>query len=437
MTANPLAPSKDTGGRTRTLVFPCGAENALEIHQALRYSLHVELFGASSVQDFGRFRFERYYGGLPRIQDADFDRRFGDLVAELRIDIVFASHDSVQDYLAPRAAAMRFYLVNGNPRTAAITRRKSATYEAFANCPWAATVFPTPDRITEWPVIVKPDIGQGGQGIALAQNRQQAEWAVATIVDPVYVEYLPGQEITVDCFTDRRRELLWVGPRTRERVRAGITMRSTLLPPTPEIQGIAEQINQRLNLRGPWFFQLKQDRQGQWKLLEISSRVGGAMVAQRARGINLPPLMAVHDYLGRDVTTLPLPQINLVERNISTRARVDFEYDAVFVDLDDTLICDGHANTVVLAFLYQSLRERKRLVLLTRHARDVAATLAEARIAASLFDEIVHLQPGASKADYVTNRAIFIDNHFPERLEVARRKGVPVFDVDAVEFLLR
>ena len=67
----------------------------------------------------------------------------------------------------------------------------------------------------------------------------------------------------------------------------------------------------------------------------------------------------------------------------------------------------------------------------------MADTLAEARIAASLFDEIVHLQPGASKADYVTNRAIFIDNHFPERLEVARRKGVPVFDVDAVEFLLR
>jgi hypothetical protein len=51
-------PPKDPSRRTRVLVFPCGAETATEIHQALRYSLHVELFGASSVDDHGRFRFK-------------------------------------------------------------------------------------------------------------------------------------------------------------------------------------------------------------------------------------------------------------------------------------------------------------------------------------------------------------------------------------------
>jgi hypothetical protein len=31
--------------------------------------------------------------------------------------------------------------------------------------------------------------------------------------------------------------------------------------------------------------------------------------------------------------------------------------------------------------------------------------------------------------------AIFIDNHFPERLDVSRRHGIPVFDVDAMDLL--
>ena len=34
------------------LIFPAGAENALEIYEALRYNLNVEVFGASGKKDF-------------------------------------------------------------------------------------------------------------------------------------------------------------------------------------------------------------------------------------------------------------------------------------------------------------------------------------------------------------------------------------------------
>ena len=213
-------------------------------------------------------------------------------------------------------------------------------------------------------------------------------------------------------------------------------MRSNLQPLTTEIEGIAATINVRLKLRGPWFFQLKEDCGSQWKLLEISCRVGGAMVAQRARGINLP-LMAVHDYLGRDLVTLPVRQVSLIDRNIATRAQLDFDYDVVFVDLDDTLIIDGHANPIALAFLYQSVRDGKQVRLLTRHARDLAQTLRSARIAPELFDQIIHLGADDRKADHVTPNSIFIDNHFPERESVAHAHSVPVFDIDALEFFVR
>jgi len=422
--------------KIKVLVFPCGSENASEIHQALRYSIHVEVIGASSVEDHGRFRFEQYIGGLPNIRDKEFDAAFGALISRLRIDMVFATHDAVLEYLSTKAAAMGFFLVNGDPKATAIARRKSATYELFADCSWIPKVFGSIDEVTEWPIIIKPDTGQGGQGVALVHEKSEAVRVSNTMVDPILVEYLPGDEITVDCFSDRNQRLIWIGPRTRERIRAGITMRSTLLELTHEIDTIASRINGRLKFRGPWFFQLKADQHGNWKLLEIACRVAGAMVAQRARGINLP-LMAVHDYLDRDLTALSIPHVKLIDRSIATRARLDFDYNAVFIDLDHTLIIDDFANPIVLAFLYQSIRDGKRIILLTRHTEVVIKTLESARIPANLFDEILQLSTDTSKADYITQDAIFVDNHFPERLEVIRKCGIPVFDVDALEFLVK
>lgn len=422
--------------KVNVLVFPCGAENASEIHQALRYSVHVRLFGASSVEDHGRFRFVDYAGGLPHIQDPGFDEAFGALIRQLSIDLVFATHDTVASYLAERAPSMGFHLVNGHPRATAIARRKSTTYAHFADCQWAPHVYSRVSEVPAWPIVVKPDCGQGGQGVGVARDADTAMSLMACISEPLLVEHLPGVEITVDCFTDRRGRLVWVGPRTRERVRAGITMRSRLLDAEQDINAIAGTINERLPMRGPWFFQLKATASGAWKLLEISCRVAGAMVAQRARGINLP-LMAVLDYLGHDLSALPNPGVSLIDRSIATRASLDFEYDAVSIDLDDTLIIDGHATPIVMAFLYQAVEAGKRLVLITRHAGDIFHTLSQAKIDPALFDEVVHLVGGQSKAEYVSPTSIFIDNHFPERLDVAKKRGVPVFDVDGLEFLVR
>ncbi len=422
--------------KTRVLVFPCGSENAAEIHQALRYSIHVELFGASSIDDHGRFRFERYFGNLPNIADISFDEVFSALIADLNIDIIFATHDTVAEFLAPRAADMGFFLINGDRETTFVVRRKSITYKLFADRPWVPIIYDDITSVCHWPIVVKPDQGQGGHGVSVVENEISARHALAQIDEPLMVEYLPGDELTVDCFTDRQRRLLWVGPRTRSRVKAGITMRSRHLAVDDTIQTIAAEINERLQLRGPWFFQVKRDRYGKWKLLEISCRVGGAMVAQRAKGINLP-LMAIQDFLGRDLQTLPERRVALIERNIATRVELNYEFDTVFVDFDDTLVIGGFVTPMVIAFLYQAIRDGKQIKLITRHEGDIRQMLRQTRIGTELFDEIIHLKEGQPKSDYITGKAIFIDNHFPERLEISRKAGIPVFDVDAVEFLLR
>lgn len=420
-------------GPVRVLVFPAGTEVGLEIGRSLERSLHVELHGASSRDDHGALAFARH-ARLPMLDDEDFDERFAALLRERRIDLVFATHDSVQAYLAPRIAAWGARLVNGDAEACAIARSKRAMLETFAHAPWVPHRYAPGEAIAQWPVAVKPDMGQGGQGFIRAEDADTLAGAMARVPQPVVTEYLPGEEISVDCFSDRHGRLLHVGPRSRERIVGGVAMRSRPLPADPRIGAIAEEIHARLSLRGPWFLQLRRDAQGAWKLLEFSCRLATGATVARAAGINLP-LLTVQDFLERDVEVLAEPRLQVLERRLEHRAVLDYAFDTCYFDLDDTLVCQGLANPAAMRLAYRLLELGKRLVLLTRHPGDIAATLATARISPALFDQIVHLREGEPKSSAIRAPALFVDNHFPERREVSRRHGIPVFDVDALDLL--
>ena len=117
---------------------------------------------------------------------------------------------------------------------------------------------------------MKPDDGQGGKGTHIAHDREELSFHLRKAPDLLVTEFLPGEELSVDCFTDFNRKLLFVGPRTRERVQMGISFRSTAVPVTEEIRRIAQAINDAVRLNGAWFFQVKKDRDGRYKLLEFA-----------------------------------------------------------------------------------------------------------------------------------------------------------------------
>jgi hypothetical protein len=227
-----------------------------------------------------------------------------------------------------------------------------------------------------------------------------------------------------------------VGPRRRDRVWAGIAVRSSTRPADAELQSIAERINARCKFRGLWYFQVKRDAERRLKLLEISSRVAGSMSVYRMQGVNLP-LLTIYDAVDRDVIIAPNTFPVILERALSSKYRLGIEYDSVYVDLDDTLLCNGEVNSTLVAFLFQAKAKGKRIVLLTKHELNPAKTLAEYHVGHLLFDELVHLDKTADKLPHLLKpeHAIFIDNAFAERLP-ALRAGIPVFDVDAVAGLL-
>ncbi len=414
----------------RVCIFPAGEINALELHDALASCVNIDVYGVSSVDRHGSYVFANYSATMPRITDPDFLDCFGAWLRANAIDVVFPTHDSVALYLAQNANAIPAVLITADARTARICRNKALTYRTFADTAFVPRVFHG-DYI--YPVFVKPLEGQGGVGAYRADAPSQLPDRPE---DYVITEYLPGEEYTVDCLTDRQGRLRVVCPRSRLRVMAGISVAGATEACTSDIAAIAQTINARCGFLGLWWFQIKRDIAGEWKLLEISTRCAGTMALTRATGVNLP-LLSVYTALGHDIVVHQNACPVVMDSALIRRYRIGYAYDTVYMDFDDTLIVRGKVFLKCVWFLYQCRNAGKNVILLTRHDSDIEASLARYAIDKNLFATIIHLDATQSKADCILpNKAIFVDNAWKERQKIAEAYGIPVFDVDGLDALL-
>ena len=417
------------------LVFPAGTEIAFEIHDALKNSKFVRLFGATSVPCHAEFVFQTCVTGLPFVDDPALIPALNRVIDAYGIDYVYPAHDSALLRFSEERDALHAKVVASARETVGICRSKTRTYRFLSGAPYLPAFYGSPDEIPGYPVFIKPAVGQGSQGARIIRDRSHLEEALSEGQEYTICEYLPGEELTVDCFTDRHGSLLVVSPRSRERIRAGIAVRSRNLPLTEDLQSIAEDINRRLSFNGAWFFQVKKNAAGQFRLLEIAPRIAGTMGLTRNLGINMP-LLTLYNFWGIDVSLIPNREDLLLDRAFISRFQTDLSYSSVYVDYDDTLIVRGKVNAFLMMFLYQAFNQGKRLCLLTRHSTDIFADLEKACIPASLFSEIIRLDEAGAKTDYIAPDSIFIDDSFSERKRVRDALGIPVFDLDMVESLI-
>ncbi len=418
----------------KVLVFPAGTEISFEIHNALRSSKFVKLYGATSVPCHASFVYENCVEGLPYANEPGVIDALNEVIDRFGIDYVYPAHDSALLTLTRERERLHAAVVTSPLETVEICRSKNKTYRFLAGAAYLPRFFSCAEEVGEYPVFIKPSVGQGSEGTMLIHDRRELDEALASDVEYAICEYLPGQEFTVDCFTDRHGVLRFTSPRTRDRIRAGISVRSHFLPRDEQIREIAEDLNRRFSFNGAWFFQLKENAQGRYRLMEVSPRIAGTMGLSRNLGVNMP-LLTLYNMWGFDVDILNNDNQLLLDRAFISRFESDIEYDSVYVDFDDTLVLRGQVNPFLIAFLYQARDKGKRLFLLTKHRGDAYERLAQYHIAPSLFEQIIHLERGDSKAPFVKGRAIFIDDSFAERKQVREQCGVPVFDLDMVESL--
>lgn len=421
----------------RILVFPCGSEIGLEIHRAMRHSKHFELVGGASTNDHGRFVYEEVLGDLPFHDDPAFPARLAETLHEYRIDAVYPTMDAVAETLQSLAARLHVRVIGSNARATALCASKSATYDLLAGNIPLPRRYPTLSEVDSYPIFIKPDRGYGARNCLRADtpDAAQAFIARATQGEMLLLEYLPGREWTVDCFTDRHGMLRFHGVRQRNRISNGISVNTSPSEDfAEEFARWAQAINDLLKPRGAWFFQARQDTTEQPRLLEVAARLGGSSGLFRCQGVNFA-LLSAFDAFDHDVRIATNAYNIELDRALGNHYKVGICYTDIFVDLDDCLVIRGRLNHQLVGFLYKAVGDGKRITLLTRHAQNLEETIRRLRIR-ELFDHIKHITDDTPKSAYIdAPAAIFIDDSFAERSDVARRLGIPVFAPDMVECL--
>ena len=424
--------------KVKVLVFPCGSEVGLELNRALKDVSFVTLYGASSVPDHGKFVFENYIEGLPFVTEPGFLDAFNRILEENGIDYVYPAMDLVLDLLSENRERLKAELIAPEHEAVHICRSKARTYARLAGEDFLPIVYRSPDEAETWPVLIKPEESYGSRGVRICRSREELEQGLAEAKEPMVIcEYLPGTEYTVDCFTDRHGSLRYVRCRDRRRIRSGISVNSSLQPHDEEVEAIAAAISARIPMRGAWFFQLKRDEQGRFRLLEVATRVAGTMCLDRSVGVNLP-LLSVFDFMGIDVEICPQFEGAEVDRALYNAFRLDLSCSEVYLDYDDTLVVHGKINTELMRFLYQCVNRDIPVTLITRSDSEVHRELKRLRISEDLFREIVHIPREQEKRDHMSPRpdALFIDDSFAERKRIREAFGIAVAGPDMIECLI-
>lgn len=418
------------------LVFPCGSEVGLEIFSALKYSKDIKLFGGSSVSDHGKFVFSNYIEGIPFITDKTFITEINKVIKENNIDYIYPAMDLVNKILVENADIMEAKVVSSDRKTCDVCNSKALTYELFKD-EWFIPKEYTIDNATDFPLFAKPDVGYGSRGVALIKNMDDLKLYHEKSPKYVLVEYLPNDEFTIDCFTDKTGKIRFAGCRIRKRIRTGISVNSISLPLDDKIKEIAETINAKLNFNGAWFFQVKLNQNNEYRLLEVAARIAGTMSLYRNIGINFP-LLSIYNLEGYDLDIVKNNFNIEVDRALVNRYSIDIDYDRIYIDFDDTVTLKSKVNPYVIMFLYQCLNKDKEIILITKHIHDINKTLLDLKISADIFSKIIRIEKDDTKINYfeTNKKAIFIDDSFAERDEVLKKYGMPVFDVNAVESLI-
>jgi hypothetical protein len=235
------------------------------------------------------------------------------------------------------------------------------------------------------------------------------------------LEYLPGKEYTIDCFTKKDGEL-FMYQRERTEIKNGISVGGQRVQ-IAELSEMGDTINAALDFRGAWFFQAK-EKNGRMYLMEIAGRPAGCSCLTRAAGFNLPLLTVLN--INSDVEFMITPGVTKVIRALQNKFVFTGKYKEVYVDLDDTLCPE-------MIGLLMTLKARGKTINLLTRNQYPSDKLRSMHIVPTLFDRIIIAE--LPKSHYIEG-GIFIDDSFSERKEVYNSKGIPCFDVQqAIEVL--
>jgi hypothetical protein len=416
------------------LIIPGTTRVSHEILNSLSLVKGITVYGAGTDVELGKSLFYEDYSFLDALSDTNVNPELETLVDAWKINFIFFAHDDWILHYREESNIGKAQIISHNSFAIQITSFKNRTYQLFSNTLRTPLMYSNSNSILEFPVFIKPNRGQGSIRSFKANCQEDLEIYKSedSTFDGAWVvsEYLPGPEYTVDCFSDIKSKVKFSQARIRSRIENGFAESTSLLK-IPEIEEWAKKISFELKLSGPWFFQVKIDNKGEIKLLEIGLRVAGASGIERLKGVNLS-LMALYQSSGFEINVinqLNLPIVSGVDFDLN------FYFEDVYVDFDDTLIIRDSLNEPLVSYLKILRNTAKKIFIITKNKGNIHELIRSFGID-NLADKVIQISETESKSEFIVskNPFIFIDDSYLERMLMKKAFGNSVLVLDQVAF---
>ena len=212
----------------------------------------------------------------PRIDSPDYVPFLQDLVEQHGVRAVVPLTDLDIEVLA--RADLPAFVPSGD--VARATYDKYETHELLLSLglPSPPTVLPG-EEPESYPVMVKPRRGSGARSIHPAADREQMEFFVRYVDEPVMVQRLMGgPEFSIDLLGDLEGRCLNAIPRSMIESRGGESIKGTVVH-DEELIDLGRRVGEALGVRGPCTVQAFRDPEIGLGITDVNTRFGGAFPA--------------------------------------------------------------------------------------------------------------------------------------------------------------
>lgn len=420
------------------LIFPASTEIANEIINSLRNHKYFKIHLATSeLKSFCNYLNEEVYY-LPYVNEDCFLSELNQLIERLQIDFIIPAHDDVAYILSFQKDNINAKIIGQSKEVNQIVRFKDRTYEYFKNVLPVPYVFEKEPNNEDFPVFTKPIKGQGSLNAVKINSLEEYEFffKINDRQKFIVMEYLPGEEFTIDCFSKNGNIIFW-GARTREKTTRGISIQSTFVNDyclNRQFKKYAKIISKKLMMHGIFFFQMKFDKNNNLKLLEIGPRVSGTMMLNRVRGFNFVET-ALYQELGYNIDVISYEFEVSLARALVPFFKHNINYENIYIDFDDTiLINEKYINPDIMRLIFQEKNKGKKVYLITKNKKRSLVNVLHKYGITNLFDSIIHIDENDIKANYMKERSLLIDDSYSER-KLAKEKGCFAFDTNSIVLL--
>jgi carbamoyl-phosphate synthase large subunit len=214
----------------------------------------------------------------PRIDDPDYVPFLRDLCAKHNVGAVVPLTDLDIEVLACARPELPAFVPD--PEVARDTFDKYAAHELLLRhgLPSPPTVLP-PEEPEAYPVMVKPRQGSGARSIHPAADREEMEFFIRYVKEPVMVQRLmQGPEFSIDLLSDLDGRCLNAIPRTMIESRGGESIKGTVIH-NQELIELGRSVVEALGVRGPCTVQAFRDAEIGLGITDVNTRFGGAFPA--------------------------------------------------------------------------------------------------------------------------------------------------------------